>query len=432
MSPANFDWLYFIGGAVLGLAAAILGLRALFRDRPRGRRRCPGCWYDMSGVPGLRCPECGREARGERRLLRTRRRWKQAGLAALLGAIACGVAAVPRYQKGGWVGLVPSSVLVYIAPLNTTPAWTAGAGATGAGASIIRSSGGVVIVQAPGFVPPPMSRSQQLNTEVWARLHNGDLAQWQSQVFLRRVLTSQPQDLAEKLQLPAKWAVGEPIPARFNPPAVERLEVIVSDPGQVPSSGPAAWFRPRTSSAESIRLELGLRRAGKRVYHESRDIPIRIEGTRETLLDRLSSDKDTALVKEALDPHLASFRGTPVLITYDRSDRPVWMRIDFSIHYTFELREGPTLLGRGHGHTEWNTMVWKAWDEAQVEWQPGGKEAFTRADAHLSITVRGEPAEAIRSYIAWPFDKPRAACWTGEFSVDLDRREHPGLVPRKN
>lgn len=48
-------WLVMGGGVVL------LG-RALLWDRARGRRRCPKCWYDMSGVDSLRCPECGREA----------------------------------------------------------------------------------------------------------------------------------------------------------------------------------------------------------------------------------------------------------------------------------------------------------------------------------------------------------------------------------
>ena len=34
---------------------------AMFGDRARGRRRCPRCWYDMSGATLLKCPECGRE-----------------------------------------------------------------------------------------------------------------------------------------------------------------------------------------------------------------------------------------------------------------------------------------------------------------------------------------------------------------------------------
>ena len=79
--------IWVIGGAML-LAAAAVALRALFADRSRGRRRCPKCWYEMTGVAGLRCPECGREARGERKLLRTRRRPMRAAAGLALALLA--------------------------------------------------------------------------------------------------------------------------------------------------------------------------------------------------------------------------------------------------------------------------------------------------------------------------------------------------------
>ncbi len=53
----------------LASLAAIWLLSALFRDRSRGRLRCPRCWYDMAGA-GLTCPECGKQARSERALRR--------------------------------------------------------------------------------------------------------------------------------------------------------------------------------------------------------------------------------------------------------------------------------------------------------------------------------------------------------------------------
>ena len=56
--------------AVAAIAACIgvsMLLMALFSDalrgRGRNRRRCPKCWYDMSGSgDSLRCPECGHQA----------------------------------------------------------------------------------------------------------------------------------------------------------------------------------------------------------------------------------------------------------------------------------------------------------------------------------------------------------------------------------
>ena len=56
------DWWIIAWWAVVALAVlsmAIVSL-ALFRDRSRGRRRCPGCWYDISATSGMTFPECGR------------------------------------------------------------------------------------------------------------------------------------------------------------------------------------------------------------------------------------------------------------------------------------------------------------------------------------------------------------------------------------
>src|SRR5262245_16943278 len=53
--------------AALGVLALWVGL---FTDPSRGRRRCPACWYDMSGTDGMTCSECGRVAREEREFFR--------------------------------------------------------------------------------------------------------------------------------------------------------------------------------------------------------------------------------------------------------------------------------------------------------------------------------------------------------------------------
>src|SRR4051794_34257850 len=98
----SLDWLFPLLGYTLAAAGAALLLWSLFWDRARARRRCPKCWYDMAGIASLRCPECGREARAERRLRRTRRRWRWA--AASLPLILAGLAAIetPAIRRGGW------------------------------------------------------------------------------------------------------------------------------------------------------------------------------------------------------------------------------------------------------------------------------------------------------------------------------------------
>lgn len=106
MNAVNvLEWL--VAGIFVPLGLGLL-VWALVGDRPRGRRRCGRCWYDMGGVAGLRCPECGRTARAERALGRTRRRWRVAAVAVALIGLGLSPWAVPWVQRGGWVPLAPA------------------------------------------------------------------------------------------------------------------------------------------------------------------------------------------------------------------------------------------------------------------------------------------------------------------------------------
>lgn len=106
-------WAFWVGGAAAGLIGLWVLWCAMFADRARGRRRCSKCWYDMAGVPGLKCPECGREAKRERQLGRTRRRWRLALGACVLLGIAVGLGSTPRVVEKGW-GAAPLWVLVLL------------------------------------------------------------------------------------------------------------------------------------------------------------------------------------------------------------------------------------------------------------------------------------------------------------------------------
>ncbi len=115
---ARWDWLYLVTGWTLAGAALAFLLLALLRDRSRGRRRCPRCWYDMAATPGLTCPECGRDARAERRLHKTRRRWKLAAFSLLLLPAAYLTHSWPLIKAGGWAAPIPTRVLLEIYPFT--------------------------------------------------------------------------------------------------------------------------------------------------------------------------------------------------------------------------------------------------------------------------------------------------------------------------
>jgi HEAT repeat protein len=110
------DWIYWALGTLVGLAGLALLAWSLFADRPRGRRRCPKCWYDLSGSPQLTCSECGHVAGRARALRRTRRRWRWAIAALLLAGVGYGIAVTPRCRGHGWRGSVPTTLLLVAQP----------------------------------------------------------------------------------------------------------------------------------------------------------------------------------------------------------------------------------------------------------------------------------------------------------------------------
>lgn len=117
---ANLSWLFWFGASLLTLVAFYLLRRSLLRDPDRKKRRCPKCWYDMTRVNGLRCPECGRKHASEKKLHTRRRRVliAGAGSVALLIAITCSL--TPRVMQRGWLGSVPRLAIVVAARVYDT------------------------------------------------------------------------------------------------------------------------------------------------------------------------------------------------------------------------------------------------------------------------------------------------------------------------
>jgi hypothetical protein len=110
-------WMYLGGAIAVALGGLTLLTWARLADRARGRRRCPSCWYSMEGaVPALplRCPECGREVRRARDLLRTRRRWNWVRRSALVFAVAAILAIQPKVQVYGWGSMTPTTLLLFL------------------------------------------------------------------------------------------------------------------------------------------------------------------------------------------------------------------------------------------------------------------------------------------------------------------------------
>ena len=117
MSAEVFWWSGFfialVGGAVAAWALFI-------RGQPKGRLRCPRCWYDMAGAVADDanahiCPECGRRIVKAGQLRRTRRFWRLAVFGLSLVVAGAGLWATPMLRAEKWQRHAPSTLLVMLA-----------------------------------------------------------------------------------------------------------------------------------------------------------------------------------------------------------------------------------------------------------------------------------------------------------------------------
>lgn len=115
---ANIEWVQWallVGGILLVIGLIGVAWWALFGDRARGRRRCPRCWYELTYIPGLRCPECGHDAPSEEHLQRTRRKWLL-GVGCIMLCTLIGITIAERASQRGWLTYVPNTVLITALP----------------------------------------------------------------------------------------------------------------------------------------------------------------------------------------------------------------------------------------------------------------------------------------------------------------------------
>lgn len=97
----------------LTVIAALLGIWTFIGDRSRGRLRCPRCWYNMSGLEAVRCPECGHSIQSPNHLCKTRRvKWPIVPIALFLSIAIHGFISARHVDKSNYFALVPSWLLM--------------------------------------------------------------------------------------------------------------------------------------------------------------------------------------------------------------------------------------------------------------------------------------------------------------------------------
>ncbi len=167
-APIHMPWWL----APTGIAVLVLGLLALAlallgdwwrRGRKASTLRCPRCWYDMRAAIDRRCPECGRVARSERALRRSRRYWGRAGLALLVAGSGTLAWRLESLINSNWIPRTPNWLLVWIVRNPT-------------------------IAPTPRFSNPP-TLQEALAEELWTRYGKGELTLDQRREITRRQFT---------------------------------------------------------------------------------------------------------------------------------------------------------------------------------------------------------------------------------------------------
>jgi hypothetical protein len=415
------DWLFAAVGWTLATGGCLLLAWALFRDRSRGRRRCPKCWYDMAGVPGLVCPECGQDARSQKRLGKTRRRWKWAAASLVVLVLGYGTLEIPALRAGGWVGALPSTVLVLIAPDTEPP-------------SAIQ----VLITTRPALLGPagaPPSLDERLSTELWWRLEKERLWHWQAGLYFGRwARTNSPLNAGTPLtcRLPERWPASKAVPiftvSNVRPPFVvdfrfpgqewkERARG--TDWGGVTQELPA----PTGTGPISPEARIRFKHYTIRVTRLSSSVDIR--PSKATLLDPLDSAEVNAQVLAALRPRMILRAGKLFLQYRDRANEPAWNAINYGTLFTAEVRtRDGRVLAVAQCRSEWVRPVWRVDEEVVLEpemaaGRSGIDAAALRAEG-TALVLRGDMPSSAEYYCDHPFGLP-PRCWAGEVAIPISQ-----------
>lgn len=435
----QIGWLWTTTGWSLVVVGAALLVWALFWDRAKGRRRCPKCWYDLSGAGAETgrdregaishndvlcvCPECGRRIAAVRQMARTRRRWWGVASACVVLAAAYVAHNVPAYQNGGWVRAVPSTLLIGVAP---TEFWT-GSSAGGAAGAL----GGWM-----GATPPPLpagtvgtagtdsALSRMLGEEAWRRVQEDTMWAWQAAWFTRRAVEPERGVWEAQVAFPARWVAGVPMPVRITRtggvgkwPVELAGEAVTGtrfthNTSVYPVETPKA---PGTVFAPPIRFMIKART----VYAAASTRTCVLVASAAEILGSDTSAETGELARTFVHPRLVVDEyGTLCLLANNRSSHPAWARVRTGLGCRIEILLDGAVAGTADFAPAWGEPEEWFTTELGVRWATGMRARVARDPCAARIRMTGDADLSYRAYCVWPFDDEQPTCWTGSIEFD--------------
>lgn len=396
----------------------------------------------MAGVPGLRCPECGREAAREAHLTRTRRRWPGAMVWALVMVLGYGGIVTPRVSRHGIEGVVPTTALVWWARASDGPD----------ARSVLDGT------KTPSWNGiAPVARAllwrERLQVEAWRRVLAGEAWAWQSRALIERWLKAKGSSIERLVEVPRRWRTGEAVMVRFvqrgTPPEVTGIafgpSMPVLGPSPIPPPGvppppgsprplvgptrspnardlsarvEVVTLRPGTASSPAqlkIRDALEIELGGARVPVGK--LGASIDGyERGAVLERVNDRATNEIVCEALNPRVVVVGSERFVVVSRRSEAKIWESADIEVGVKLRMMLDGRLLGTGSAATDHITAGIHDYIEVPWTWEAGGMEAMLASPEKAKIELTGDPEAMEEQYMNDPFEL-RPAAWAGKFQV---------------
>jgi len=383
----SLDWTWYTLAALLAAGGFALAVWALFHDRARNRRRCPKCWYSMEGIPSTTCPECGKNARTERRLLRTRRRWGRFAIALTLSAAGYVSSRVPAWRDGGWSELVPTTALVLAAPAH-------------ADSSHVLFGSTTLL--------------NDCQKALWKRMRDGNFWRWQSSLYVARCIASESITPSDWFRTPQVWLRGEPVPIRIG--GFQPWGVILAT-----GAADGSWRTSEQSvpppAGDTVAVPFRMFVKDRLMYEGLAHCLIHLCDTEDEFMKPAPPEMDQ-LVAHLVRPELVKAAdGWYVRAAGERP--PDYPRPERTIiAFRIVLRRGTELLASTEPQSFDTTLV--RWSSSRLNLDPPDPAATLAGDAQLTLCVEGDIKAAIRHWLGptTRFDLPPPR-WNGRFEVPI-------------